>query len=108
VYVDTPSVKFRNVVITPLFPLYGNNVASATAIVPTGNLFHVTGTTSITSITGTGINAGASITIIFDGILTFTNGNNLKLAGNLTTSAGTTITLRYDGTNFYETSRSIN
>jgi hypothetical protein len=33
----------------------GGNVASAAAITPTGNVFHVTGTTSITSITSTGI-----------------------------------------------------
>jgi len=91
-----------------MFSNKGANVSSASAIVPTGQLFHVTGTTNITSITATNVKAGTSIKIIFDGVLTLTDGNNLKLAGNFTTSADATITLVYDGTNFYETSRSTN
>ena len=84
-------------------------VASATALpLPTGNIFHVTGTTTITSITSTGLSAGITITLIFDGALTFTDGNNLKLAGNFVTTADDTITLVYDGTNFYEVARSVN
>jgi hypothetical protein len=94
--------------VDSVFANVGASVASASAIVPTGNTFHVTGTTAITSITATNVKAGQIITIIFDGALTFTDGNNLKLAGNFTTSADATITLRYDGTNFYEMSRSIN
>ena len=95
--------------ITNVFGAFkGADVASATAIVPTGNLFHVTGTTTITSVTATDVPAGAVITIIFDGILTFTDGSNLKLAGNFTTSADDTITLAYDGTNWYEIARSVN
>lgn len=91
----------------------GANVASATAIAITGNVFHVTGTTNITSISandsgGTANAAGTTITIIFDGILTFTDGNNLKLAGNFVTTADDTITLAYDGTNWYEVARSVN
>lgn len=86
----------------------GADVVSAAAIVPTGNLFHVTGTTTITSITSTGITAGTRITIIFDGILTFTDGSNLVLATNFVTTANDTITLVFDGTNWYETGRSVN
>lgn len=86
----------------------GAPVASAAAIVPTGNLFHVTGTTTITSITSTGIVAGTQITIIFDGILTFTDGSNLVLASDFVTTANDTITLVFDGTNWHEISRSIN
>lgn len=86
----------------------GSAVASAAAIVPTGNVFHVTGTTTITSITSTGIVAGARVTIIFDGILTFTDGSNLVLAGNFVTTANDTITLVFDGTNFYEVARAVN
>lgn len=86
----------------------GTDVASAAAIVPTGNIFHVTGTTTITSITATNIPAGTVITIIFDGILTFTDGSNLVLAGNFVTSAGDTITLAYDGTSWHEIARSVN
>ena len=86
----------------------GTDVASAATIIATGNIFHVTGTTTITSVSGTGIAAGTVITIIFDGILTFTDGSNLKLAGNFTTSADDTITLQYDGSNWYELCRSVN
>lgn len=90
----------------------GSAVASAATITPTGNLFHVTGTTTITSVAGSinsvNIVAGTTITIIFDGALTFTDGSNLKLAGDFVTTADDTITLVYDGTNWYEKSRSVN
>lgn len=87
----------------------GSAVASATALpLPTGRVFHVTGTTTITSITSTNFQAGVVITLIFDGVLTFTNGNNLVLAGDFVTTANDTITLAFDGTNWYECSRSVN
>jgi phage FluMu protein gp41 len=87
----------------------GANVASATALpLPTGNVFHVTGTATITSITSTNHLSGVEITLIFDGALTFTDGSNLKLAGDFVTTADDTINLVYDGTNWYETSRSVN
>lgn len=87
----------------------GADVASATAMpLPTGNVFHVTGTTDITSITSTNFQAGCQITLIFDGVLNFTDGSNLKLAGTFATTADDTITLVYDGTNWYETARSVN
>lgn len=94
---------------TRVFGFYkGADVASAASIVPTGNTFHVTGTTNITSIDGSNVPAGAEITIIFDGALTFTDGSNLKLAGNFVTTADDTITLKWDGTNWYEKGRSVN
>lgn len=87
----------------------GTAIASATAMpLPTGRVFHVTGTTNITSITATNLKHGVVITLIFDGVLTFTDGNNLKLAGNFVTTADATITLAFDGTNFYECCRSTN
>jgi hypothetical protein len=87
----------------------GANVASATALpVPVASLYHVTGTTTITSITSTNIGTGTCITLIFDGVLTLTDGSNLKLAGDFVTTADDTIGLCYDGTNWYETHRSIN
>lgn len=86
----------------------GANVASASSISISGKIFHVTGTNNITSISTSGISAGTEITIIFDDILTFTDGSNLKLAGNFITSADDSITLVYDGTNFYEAARSAN
>lgn len=87
----------------------GASVASATALpLPTGRVFHVTGTTTITSITSTNYESGVVITLIFDDVLTLTDGSNLKLAGDFVTTADDTITLTYDGTNWYETSRSVN
>lgn len=87
----------------------GAAVASAAAMpLPTGRVFHVTGTTNITSITSTNFQSGAVVTLIFDDVLTFTDGNNLVLAGNFVTTANDTITLAYDGTNWYETGRSVN
>jgi len=87
----------------------GTAVASATALpVPTGNVFHVTGTTTITSITSTNFQSGAVITLIFDGVLTFTDGSNLKLAGDFVTTADDVIVLTYDGSSWFENSRSVN
>lgn len=87
----------------------GASVASAAALpLPTGRVFHVTGTTNITSITSTNFASGVCITLIFDGILTFTDGSNLKLNGNFVTSADDTISLCYDGTNWFETARATN
>lgn len=87
----------------------GAAVASATALpVPTGRVFHVTGTTVITSITSTNFQAGVCITMIFDGITTLTDGSNLVLAGNFVTTADDTWSGCYDGTNWYESSRSVN
>ncbi len=87
---------------------YDDAVVSSANLNILGNLCHVTGTTNITSITDTNFVAGAIITLIFDGALTVTNGNNLKLNGNFVTTANDTLTLAYDGTNFYEIARSTN
>lgn len=86
----------------------GPDVASAASIAPSGNLFHVTGTTTITSILTTGITNGTKITIIFDGALTLTDGSNLRLNGDFVTTADDTITLIKDGSNWYELFRSVN
>jgi len=86
--------------------LFGAAVASGSIITPSGNLFHVTGTTRITSISGTGVTAGTEITLIFDGTLTITNGSNLRLASDFTTAPTSTLTLKWDGSNWYEQGRS--
>ena len=87
----------------------GTAVASAAALpLPTGRVFHVTGTTSVTSITSTNFQSGVVITLIFDGVLTFTDGGNLVLTANFVTSADDTITLVYDGTSWFEIARSAN
>jgi hypothetical protein len=87
----------------------GAAASSATALaVPAAAVYHVTGTTTITSITSTNVGTGVCVTLIFDGVLTFTDGSNLKLAGDFVTTADDTIGLCYDGTNWYETHRSVN
>jgi len=84
-------------------------VASAAALpVPIGTkVCKVSGTTNITSIPALGF-AGRTLTLIFQNALTFTDGSNLKLAGNLVTTGDDTITLSCDGTVWYEQSRSVN
>ena len=62
-------------------------VASAAAIIPTGNLFHVTGKVSITSISGVGVTSGTEITLVFDEALTVASGSSLRPASNFTTAA---------------------
>ncbi len=83
------------------------NVASATTTaLPAGNLFHITGVTAITTLnTCDATNNGRLVNLIFDGVLTFTDGNNLTLAGNFTTAADSAILLVCDGTNWLEQSR---
>jgi len=85
------------------------SLASSGALtIPFGySSYSVTGTTNITSITATG-NSGRIVTLIFAQVLTVTDGSNLKLAGNFTTSGDDAITLICDGTNWYEISRSVN
>jgi len=87
----------------------GANVTSATALpVPAAGLYHVTGTTTITSITSTNIGAGTCITLIFDGALTFTNGSNLVIGTDFVTTANDTWHGCYDGTSWFELSRKAN
>lgn len=85
------------------------SIASAAALtVPFGTeVALITGTTNITSMTATG-RGGQRVTLIFAGILTFTDGSNLRLAGNLVTTADDSITLVCDGSNWTEISRSVN
>lgn len=84
----------------------GSDVASTSSMTlgNDGNFFDITGTTGITSITAKP--AGTVVWLQFDGALTVTDGSNLKLNGNLTTAAETTLQLVSDGTNWYEVSRS--
>lgn len=84
-------------------------VASATALtLPLGaEAFKISGTTNITSVVATGW-IGRTVRLVFQDVLTFTDGSNLKLAGNLTTSADDSITLVCDGTNWFEVGRSVN
>lgn len=74
----------------------GANVASATTITPTGELFHVTGTTAIATINIPYTGFNGSITIIPDGIFTWTTAGNIALAGTAVVSKALKMT--YDST----------
>lgn len=85
------------------------SIASASTLaIPNGQrVATITGTTGVTNITATG-HSGAVVTLIFSGALTVTDGGNLRLAGNFTTTADDTLTLACDGTNWHEVARSAN
>lgn len=78
-------------------------VASATTIVASGYLFHVTGTTATATITApvAGVSGGSlpldgsSITIVADAVWTWTNAGNIAVAGTVTT-AGSSVTFTFD------------
>jgi pectate lyase-like protein len=70
------------------------------------SFFNITGTTGITSITASW--PSRNVQLKFAGILTVTDGSNLKLAGNFTTSADDMLELVCDGVNWYELGRSVN
>jgi hypothetical protein len=89
----------------------GTNITAAATIgIPQdGTVFHVTGTTNITN--GVTVNAwdnGRMVTIIFDDILTMSDTGTSVLAAAYITTTSDTLTLRCDGTNWYEVSRSAN
>ena len=67
----------------------------------------ISGTTGITSIFAP-LHAGRRMTLIFQGVVTVTDGSNLKLNSNFTSAANGTLTLTCDGTYWYEISRSAN
>jgi hypothetical protein len=80
----------------------GSAIASASSIsIPGtgGGFFHITGTTTINTISGTGIMNGYEASFVFDGALTLTNGANLILSGgaNYTTVANDVLKFRHEG-----------
>lgn len=73
-------------------------VASAAgAILPSGPLFHVTGTAAITGFTIPVGGVGAPFTIIPDGAATFTTAGNIALAGTMVVNRA--MTFIWDSTN---------
>jgi hypothetical protein len=69
-------------------------VASAATLVPSGQRFHVSGTVAIVNISAPYGNTG-QVTIIFDGVDTWTAAGNISIAGTNTT-AGTSVTFTWD------------
>lgn len=82
--------------------------SSATPTLKLGTLFHVTGVASTTSLTPCVTWDRRPITFVFDSTAGFTDGGNLKLNGNFVATADDAIVLQYDGTNWFELSRSVN
>lgn len=81
----------------------GTDVASATNVLfGSGNFIDITGTTQIDSVD---INSpqetGTVIYLKFDGIVTVSNGKNLKLGSDFVSVADTVLTLIRDGDNFH-------
>lgn len=98
----------------------GNTTANITGAVPTiasaanlvlptrGKTFNISGTTNITNLSA---ESGRIVTLVFQGVLTITSStgatNDIRLAGgtNFTTAAGSTLTLRHNGAQWYEIAR---
>jgi hypothetical protein len=81
--------------------------AGALTLTP-GSFFQISGTETITSIATSAADAGRIVIFVHNGNCTFTDGSNLKLAGNITMSSNDILVLIGDGTNFYEVCRSVN
>lgn len=83
--------------------------ASTVNLPANGKDFQISGTTNVGTLAGGW--KGRTVTLYFSGILTVTNGtgttNSMRLTGatNFTTAAGSTLTLRHNGTQWYETGR---
>lgn len=70
-----------------------------------GEMFNVSGSTGITSITPSW--AERRVTLRFLGVLTVTDGGDLQLAGNFVSTVGSTLSLVCDGTNWSEVGRAV-
>jgi hypothetical protein len=105
----TPAKSVRDITpqVMPGLKFIGQDLASATALPePTCDIHTVTGTTTVTSITATNFPVGKELLLIFSGILTLTDGNNIKTAGNYTTSSDDSIKMVFDGSSYFEIARS--
>jgi hypothetical protein len=76
----------------------GSVIASATTIVVTNPVVHVSGTTAIATITANAITPGQTITLIPDGIFTTTTAGNISLAS--TAVVGKALIMTWDGTKY--------
>lgn len=93
----------------------GADVASATAVTlgNDGNMFDITGTTTIDTIVVTGWQSGSMITLKFDSTPTVTDqaggSGQLRLSGsaNFSATANDTLVFQLDGTEWFEVSRTV-
>lgn len=96
----------------------GADVASANDLTlgTDGNVFHITGNTTINAITTANWQAGSEVTLIFDSNPTVKHNTSgsagtakmlLSGAGDLSATANDTLTLVYDGTSWFEKCRTV-
>lgn len=87
-------------VVSNVESLPGADVASASSIVPTGNFFNLTGTTTTSTITVDGVELGSTIRMVAPGVLTFDEAGNIDISGgtSLTTTANQIVEATWDGT----------
>jgi hypothetical protein len=95
---ESGAVLIAGIVQAPV-PLKPGNIASASTIAPTTAIAHVTGTTTIDTITPTSpfihSGSGGRLTCIFDSICPWSAAGNIKVAGTPTTG-GTTVDFTWD------------
>jgi uncharacterized cupin superfamily protein len=102
VFISNSTTAWKCISYSSNSPLKAADIASSgtTSIAEyPGDLIHVTGTTTITSL-GSAPQAGVQKTVIFDGILTLTNGASLSLPGgvNILTAANDSAVFISDST----------
>jgi hypothetical protein len=87
----------------------GETVSASGILTPSGNILHVKAGSWITAVSSSGFKPGTTLTLIFDGSATvLDNAGSLNLSGHFRADANDTLSLVFDGTNWYETSRSAN
>ncbi|HKT90089.1 MAG TPA: hypothetical protein VJQ59_16710 [Candidatus Sulfotelmatobacter sp.] len=82
-----------------LYPNKGANITSATTIAPVAGISHVTGTTTITTITAPAGFTTGCIVLIPDGLWVTTTGGNIALGTTAVVSKA--LTMCYDGSLWY-------
>ncbi len=85
--------------VMPLISVVGSAVASGTTIIPSGQVFHVTGTSAINTIQPPFAGFRGAITLIPDAI--FTTGTSDNIALGSTAVVGKALIMTYDGQKWY-------
>jgi len=104
--IGSASIRYNEGYFDEVFWQKGADVASVAdgmTLGSDGNSYDITGTTAIDSIAAQAVSK--FVLLQFDGVLTMTDGGNLKLEGNFVSAAGATLVLQSDGTDWYEFSR---
>jgi hypothetical protein len=106
IYLNSPTATF----VTANDSVFQLSSANPLPIRNYGEVFNVTGTVGFSQLQFGW--AGRKVTLVFDGILTITSATgsrvSMRLSGNVnfTTSAGATLTLAHNGTQWFEIGRS--